>query len=146
MFGRILNTLRIYKCYLACTVILGSVSGIFRYIQPCVSLAYSEPWDIFITRHVQTPRYIHNTILNFFTKAPSSTFETVLNVPLFYRCQLLQSLYGIFNVVFQTYSGMFNTYSVIFSLLRHIKNPGILRIILLQPYHGPIIQTIMASP
>ena len=59
----------IYKCYLARTVILGSVSGIFRYIralfksiyiyaysESCVSLVYSEPWHIPITKHIQTPR------------------------------------------------------------------------------------------
>ena len=83
--------LYIYKYYLSCTVILGSVSSIFRhssiiqehthaYSEPCVSLAYSEPCHILITKHIQTLRYIHNTILNIFTKAPSWTFDTFLNV------------------------------------------------------------------
>ena len=73
----------IYKSYLAYAVILGSVSGIFRHIralyehthvysEPCVSLAYSEPWHIPITKHIQTPRYILNII--------SWTFDTVPNV------------------------------------------------------------------
>ena len=34
------------------------------YSEPCVSLAYSEPCHILITRHFQIPRYIHNIILN----------------------------------------------------------------------------------
>ena len=46
------------------------------YSEPCVSLPNSEP------RHIQTPRCIYNTILNIFTKAPSCTFDTVLNAPL----------------------------------------------------------------
>ena len=81
------------KSYLAYTVILGSVSGIFRhssiiqehahaYSELCVSLVYAEPWYILITKHIQTPRYIHNTILNIFARAPSWTFDTVLNAPL----------------------------------------------------------------
>ena len=32
------------------------------YLEPCVSLAYSEPWYIPITKHIQTPSYIRNTI------------------------------------------------------------------------------------
>ena len=82
----------IHKRYYVYTVILGSVSGIFRHIQAspeaCVSLQYSEPWHIPITKHFQTLWYIHNTILNIFAKAPSWTFDTVLNVPLFFRCYL----------------------------------------------------------
>ena len=45
-------------------------------------------------------------------------------------------LYGVFNVIFQTYSGMFKIYSAIFILLRHTKNLSILRNILLQRYSG----------
>ena len=65
----------IYKCNLVCTVILGSVSDIFgdtqasiiqehthAYPEPRVSLAYSEPWNIPITNHIQILRYIHNII------------------------------------------------------------------------------------
>ena len=64
----------------------------FRHIQTNSSIVqehnhtYSEPWHIRITKHIQTPRYIHNTILNIFAKAPSWNFDTVLNAPLFYRC------------------------------------------------------------
>ena len=54
----------IYKCSLACKVILGSVSGILKYtsalfksvlthLELCVSLAYSEPWNIPITKYIQ---------------------------------------------------------------------------------------------
>ena len=50
------------------------------YSEPWVSLAYSEPWHILITKHIQTPRYLHNTILNIFTKTPSWTFNRVLDV------------------------------------------------------------------
>ena len=61
----------IYKCYLAWTVILGSASGIFRHIRPlfksihtyselCVSLVYSEPWHVPVTKHIQIPRYIQH--------------------------------------------------------------------------------------
>ena len=57
------------------------------YSEPCVSLAHSEPWHIPITNHIQISRHIHDTILNIFTKAPSQTLDTVLNAPLFYRCQ-----------------------------------------------------------
>ena len=89
----------IYKCYLACIVVLGSVSGIFGHIRALFksilthiqSLLY--PWhiqnsDIHITKHIQAPSYIQNTSLNIFTKAPSWTFDTVLNAPLFYKCYL----------------------------------------------------------
>ena len=54
------------------------------YKEPCVSLAYSEPWHIPITKHIQTQRHIHNTILNIFSKVPSWAFDTVLNAPPFY--------------------------------------------------------------
>ena len=127
----------IYKCCLACTVILGSVSGIFRHIQehthtysePCVSLPNSEPW------HIQTPRYIHNTILNIFTKAPSWTFDTVLNAPLLqmlpnFQSNFIASLTLYFRHI-QAYSRLTLPYLI---LLRHIKNSGIFRNILLQVY------------
>ena len=52
---------------------IGTYSSIIQdhthaYSEPCVPLAYSEPWHIPTTKHIQTPRYIHNTILNIFTK------------------------------------------------------------------------------
>ena len=65
----------------------GSVSGIFRhylsiiqeynhtYSETCVSLAYSKPYHIPITKHIQTPRHIHSTILNIFTKTLSWTLQ-----------------------------------------------------------------------
>ena len=122
--------LYIYKCYLACTVILGSVSGIFRhvwelfnthaYLVPSVSLAYSEPWHILITKHIQTQRYIHNTILNIFSKAPSWTSDTVLNAPLSLKDAILN---GAFNIVFQTYFGILKIYSVIIVLVKAYEEP-----------------------
>ena len=51
------------------------------YSEPCVSLAYSKIRHIPITKNIQTPRYIRNTILNIFTKAASWTFDTVLSAP-----------------------------------------------------------------
>ena len=62
------------------------------YSDLCVSLAYSEPCHIIITKLIQAPRYIHNTILTIFTKAPSWTFDTVLNASLFYRSYLTSRL------------------------------------------------------
>ena len=60
--------------------------------------AYSDRWHILIAKHIQTRRYIHNTILNSFTKAPSWTFDTVINVPLFYRCYLTSYCARILNM------------------------------------------------
>ena len=83
--------MRLYtcKCYLACTVILGSVSDIFRYIRAllksilthvknhvCIP-GISKPWHNPIIKHIQ--RHIYNTVLNIFSKAPSWTFDTILN-------------------------------------------------------------------
>ena len=73
--------------------------SILTYSEPSVSLTCSKPWHISIKTHIQTLRYIHNTILNIFTKAQSCTFDTVLNAPVFYRCYLtsrvtLRSLWG----------------------------------------------------
>ena len=39
------------------------------YSELCVSLPNSEPW------HIQTLRYIHNTMLNILTKTPSLTLD-----------------------------------------------------------------------
>ena len=116
------------------------------YSEPSVSLAYSKPWHISITKHIQTLRYIHNTILNMFTKAQSSTFDSVLNAPVFYRCYLTSrviyrcyltsnstvSLRLCFRHI-QAYWGLIQPYLV---LLRHIKSPTMFRDILLRPYSG----------
>ena len=93
--------------------------------EPSVSLAYSKPWHISITKHIQTLRYIHNTILNIFTKAQSCTFDTVLNAPVFYRCYLTSrvTLRLHFRHI-QAYSRLILPYLV---LLRHIKSPAIFR-------------------
>ena len=77
-------------------------------------------------------KYVHylvtftDEILN--GKLHFSCGDTVLNALLFFRCYstarvTLRYLYG-----YQTYSGIFKTYSAIF------RNPGIFRNILLQPY------------
>ena len=118
--------------------ISGSASGIFRHIRALfktcsgirVSPAYSEPWHIPITKHIQPPRCIHNTILNIFTKVPSWTFDTVLNAPISYRCYLtsrvtLRYLRDILACLRLIQQYLF--------LLSHIKNPSIFRKILLQP-------------
>ena len=82
-------------------------------------LHIQNPGIIPITKHIQTLRYIHNTILNIFTKAQSWTFDAVLNAPLFYRCYVTSRVtLRMFNGIFQTYSGIFNTYSAIFSPLK----------------------------
>ena len=102
----------------------------FRHIQAYSSIIKRQthiqnllyPWHIynpgiFISQGIfrlQNIFIIHNTILNVFTKAPSWTFDIVLNAPFSYRC----ILYGIFKVIFQTYSGMIIIYSVIFILVK----------------------------
>ena len=103
------------------------------------SLGYSKPWHIPITKYIRTLRYVHNTILNIFTKAQLWRFDAVLNAPLFYRCCLTSRItLRIFNVslyfrLIQAYSTLIQPYLV---LLRHIKSPDIFRSILLQPYLG----------
>ena len=44
-------------------------SRIYAYSESCLPLTNSESWCICITKHIHTPRYIHNTILNIFTKS-----------------------------------------------------------------------------
>ena len=65
--------------------------------------AYLEPWHILIAKHIRTPRYIHNTILNIFTKALSWTFDTVLNASFFVSI----SIQNHFNVTIKAYPGIF---------------------------------------
>ena len=101
------------------------------YSEPSISLAYSRLWHISITKHIQTLRYIDNTILNIFTKAQSCTLDTVLNAPVFYRCYLtsrvtLRYLWGYISDIFRHIQDLFC----------HIKSPAIFRDILLQPYSG----------
>ena len=106
------------------------------YSEPSVSLAYSKPWHISIIKHIQTLRYIHNTILNIFTKAQSCTFDTVLNAPVFYRCYLtsrvtLRHLWGYISDIFRHIQDLF---SHIYSCL------GILRAL---PYLGHSASAIL---
>ena len=105
------------------------------YSEPSVSLAYSKPWHISITKHIQTLRYIHNTILNIFTKAQSWTFDTVLNVPVFfYRCCLTSRVtLRLYFRYIDAYSRLTLSYLI---LLRDSKSPAIFTDILLQPYSG----------
>ena len=146
MFGRILNTpMYLCKWYLAWTAILGSVSGIFRYIQALFKSILTHIHNHVYHWHIQnpgiflsqrmfrTPMYFPNTILNIFTKPPSWLFDTVLNGPLFYRCYLasIVTLQWSYFRHTQAYSRLIQPY-LVFS--RHIKNPGISRNILLKPY------------
>ena len=55
----------------------------FRHIQ-----IYSSIIQEHNTKYIQTTRYIHNTILNIFTRAPSWTFDTVLNASFLYKWSL----------------------------------------------------------
>ena len=87
------------------------------YSEPCVSLVYSEPWDIPITKHIQTPCHIHNTILNIFTKARSWTFDTVLNMSLFYKWYLTA------RVALRYLQGYILDYSAIFVLVKAYEEP-----------------------
>ena len=100
--------------YLSCTVILGSFSGIFRhssiiqehsrtYSELFVSLAYSGRWHIPFTKYIQTPRYIHITILRIVTKVPSWAFDTVLNVSRLSLLQLLSNFQSNFTVSLTLY-------------------------------------------
>ena len=129
----------IYKCYLACTVsIAGSVSGIYRRIRAFLKNILTHIQNLVYPYHIQNPdiflsqtypRYIQNTISNIFHLGRLIQFWMHLSLK-------DARLYGVFNVIFQTYSGMFKIYSAIFILLRHTKNLSILRNILLQRYSG----------
>ena len=89
---------------------------IHAYLELSVSLPYSNPWYIPITKHIHALRYIHNAMLNSFPKAQSRTFDANRNASLFYRCHLTsRPTLHIFNVIFQNSSGIFKTYSAIFS-------------------------------
>ena len=114
--------LSLYSCFRLCFRHIQTYSRIIQehthvYLVPSVSLAHSEPWHILITKPIPTPRYIHNTILNIFKKAPSWTFDTVLNPPLSLKDAIL---YRVFNIIFQTYSGILKIYSAIFILVKAI--------------------------
>ena len=92
-----------------------------------LSLPYSEPWNIPITKHFQTLGYIHNTTLNIFAKAPSWTFDTVLKAPLFFRCFLtsrvtLQYLQHYISDVFRHIPFLFSKEHSASATLRHILN------------------------
>ena len=73
----------IYKCYLACAVVLGSASG--TYIQAVFKSILTHIQNLVYPCQIQnpgiirlTPRYIHNVILSIFTKATSWTFDATL--------------------------------------------------------------------
>ena len=95
------------------------------YSEPCVSLAYSEHFHILTTKHIQTPSYIHNTILSIFTKNTILDVNTVLNASLLYKDTIL---YCVFNIIFQTYSSMFKIYLVIFILARYHRQITFVRL------------------
>ena len=114
----------LYNYFRFCFRQIQTYSGIVQEHTQEHTHAYSEPWHIPITKHIQTPRYIHNTILNIFTKAPSCTFDTVLNAPVFYRCYLISlkvtsaTKRYIETYIIETYTGIFKTYSVMFILVQ----------------------------
>ena len=62
------------------------------YLEPSVSLTYSEPWHIHITKDIPNPHCIHYTILNIFINAPSWTFLIQFWIRLFYRCSLTSTV------------------------------------------------------
>ena len=111
----------IYKCYLAysyfrfCFRHVLTYSSIIQehthaYSEPSVSLVFLKSWHISIPK---TVRYIHNTILNIFTKAQSCTFNTVLKALVFYRCYLtsrvtLQYRWGYTDVILRLYCHIWN--------------------------------------
>ena len=106
----------------------------YAYSEPCISLVCSEPWHILITKHVQAPRYINNTILNIFTKAPSWTL-----IEFWMRFSLQDAtLYSVLTLHFRHIRASSRFIQPYLFLLRHIKNPSILRNFLLQRYstHG----------
>ena len=109
------------------------------YSEPWVSLAYSEPWHILITKHIQTPRYIHNIILKIFTKAPSWPFNTVLNMShlISYKCYLTSrvTLQCLLPYILDIVLAYLRLIQPIYSR-SGIKNPSIFRNIPLQPYSG----------
>ena len=92
---------------------------IHAYSELSVFLAYSKPWRVPITKHILTLQYIHNTILNIFTKAQLWTFDVVLNASLLTSRVTLR----IFNVILQTYYDMLKTYSAIFSTVKAYEEP-----------------------
>ena len=106
------------------------------YSEPFPSLAYSKPWKIFITKHIQTLRYIYNTKLNIFKKLNLGRL-TVLNALFFYTCYLSSRANSLSLTLYcryiQAYSSLIQPYLV---LLRHIKSSGIFRDILLETYSG----------
>ena len=125
---------------------MGSVSGIFRQIQalfksilarilnllyPCQIKNSGISLSQRIFRHI----YVHDTILNIFAKAPSWTLGIVLSVSLL---QILSNFSFNFTVSLILYFRHIQAYSTLnqayLVLLRHIKNPGIFRTILLRVY------------
>ena len=100
----------------------------YAFSKLCVASPNSEPLHIPNTKHIQIPRYLHNTILNIFAKAPSRTFDTALlsNFQSHFTVSLTLHIRHI-----QAYSRFIQPCLV---LLRHIKNPGIFPNILLQAY------------
>ena len=106
--------LSLYNYFRLCSRHIQTYSRIIQehthaYSKPCVYLVYSEPWYILITKYIQTLRYIHNTILNIFTKCAS------LLKMLYFTVSLILNFRHI-----MTCSRFIQPYLF---LLRHIKNP-----------------------
>ena len=123
MLGRILNIpislkmlLSLHRYFRFYSRLIQAYSSIIQehthaYSEPCVSLVFSKPWQIPITKHIQTPKHFHNTVLNIFTKAQSWAFNTtVMHLSSIDARVTLRHL--------QTHSSKFKSYSPIFILVK----------------------------
>ena len=96
------------------------------YSEPCVSRPNSEPRHIPITKHVQTPRYIQNTILNIFIQQLYLRHLIQFWMRFFYRCYLTSRVTN-FTVSLTLYFIHIRAYSRLMAFLetfcfRHILN------------------------
>ena len=131
----------IYKCYLACA---GSVSGIFRHSWALFKSILTHIQNLLYPSHIQNSGiFLSQSIIRLqgILIIPYQTFSQKLHlgrlIQFWMRLSLKDAiLYGVFNIIFQTYSGMFKIYSAIFILVKAFKNPSILKNILLQIYSG----------
>ena len=123
-----------------------SASGKFRHIPALFKSILTHiqnllyPWCIqnlayFYHKEYSDSTVYSNTLLNIFTKAQSWTFDTVLNVPVFfYRCCLTSRVtLRLYFRYIDAYSRLTLPYLI---LLRDSKSPAIFIDILVQPYSG----------
>ena len=91
--------------------------------ETCVSLPNSEPWHIPSTKDIPTPKYVHNTIFNIFTKPQSWTFDNSECASFLKILYFTESLTLHFRLIL-TCSRFIQSYLF---LLRNTKNPSIWR-------------------